>query len=77
MGGVCDHINHFGSHIKEIGLWKTWGGGHYAERAWGEHCIEMIGEPGVHEATNQTLSFGDEIFEGTVRLVLAITYSYM
>ena len=25
MGGVCDHINHFGSHIKEIGLWKAWG----------------------------------------------------
>ena len=25
LGGVCDHINHFGSHIKEIGLWKAWG----------------------------------------------------
>ena len=25
MDGVCDHINHFGSHIKEIGLWKAWG----------------------------------------------------
>ena len=25
-------------HIKEIGLWKAWGG-RYAERAWGEHCI--------------------------------------
>ena len=25
MGGVCDDINHFGSHIKDIGLWKAWG----------------------------------------------------
>ena len=22
---VCGHINHFGSHIKEIRLWKAWG----------------------------------------------------
>ena len=26
LGKICDHINHFGSHIKEIGLWKAWGG---------------------------------------------------
>ena len=25
MGGVCDHINHFGYHIKEIRLLKAWG----------------------------------------------------
>ena len=25
LGRVCDHINHFGYHIKEIGLWKAWG----------------------------------------------------
>ena len=25
LGGVCDHSNHFGYHIKEIGLWKAWG----------------------------------------------------
>ena len=36
LGGVCDHINHLGYHIKE----KTCDegiGGRYAERAWGEH----------------------------------------
>ena len=27
LGEVCDHINHFDYHIKEIGLWKAWGGG--------------------------------------------------
>ena len=25
LGGICDHINHFGYHIKEIGLLKIWG----------------------------------------------------
>ena len=25
MGGVCDHINHFCYHIKEIRLLKAWG----------------------------------------------------
>ena len=24
LGGVCGHINHFGSHIKEIRLLKAW-----------------------------------------------------
>ena len=24
MGGVCDHINHFGYHIKEIWTKKEW-----------------------------------------------------
>ncbi len=23
--GVCDHINHFGCHIKEIWILKAWG----------------------------------------------------
>ena len=32
MGGVCDHITHFGCHIKVIRLLKAWGGC-YAERA--------------------------------------------
>ena len=25
LGGVCDHINHFGHHIKEMWLLKAWG----------------------------------------------------
>ena len=25
MGGVCDHINHFGYHIKEMWILKAWG----------------------------------------------------
>ena len=25
LGGVCDHINHFGYNIKEIRLLKAWG----------------------------------------------------
>ena len=25
LGGVCDHINHFGYHIKEIWIEKAWG----------------------------------------------------
>lgn len=36
VGVVYDYINHFGYHIKE--LFKAWGGGLQAERAWGKHC---------------------------------------
>ena len=25
MGGVYDHINHLGYHIKESRLWRAWG----------------------------------------------------
>ena len=31
-GRTCDHINHFGHHIKEIWIFKAWG-------VWGEHCL--------------------------------------
>ena len=37
LGRACDHINHFGHHIKEIVLWKAWGAA--IEKAWGEHCV--------------------------------------
>ena len=54
LGGICVHINHFGYHIKEIWILKAWGGGRYAERAWGEHGrVQVVPQIPVDPSTVQ------------------------
>ena len=40
-GGVCDHINHFCYHIKEIKLLKAWGGA-AVMKGPGENTVQVI-----------------------------------
>ena len=37
LGGVCDHINHLGYHIKEKLVLKAWGGGGAMPKGPGEN----------------------------------------